>query len=534
MPARTAHALDGDVMQHFGPSSQENLPHHHISLTKRDEISTTMKVNSAAICALITSASASRPTAFDVSAIPRGGGPATKDNSTTTLPRHYESKQSETERSNNKKKRRKAKRFLHEDTRDEKWDHEQDESVTHEVDDDSATKSSPNPNPSLKAPPKSPHNRIIDEILSHQDDYYSVLGITKLATENQITKAYRKRAVQTHPDKTGGDRRAFDLVSEAYDVLSDESKRNLYNRFGKRGLEQGGASGMSTQELFRSFFFGHQHQHPFATPRTMRFQLEVSLEDLYKGMTQDVMVELSGRRRKRVQIHIPPGMSSGETVVLSGELDDPNKPPGDLVFLVQQRSHDRFVRRGHDLALEVTITLQDALCGMERPIQHLDGRTLVLSSARHTDDTPQWIQTGDVHVLKGEGMPKRGETGKFGDLYIQYRVEMPSKSSPAVLSLEERNQLKHLLGKLQKISPSSIPENASRHVLQTANLSDFGRASGPFRPPKDEESQLDPDDFHARRSFYWSSNGGFGGHPFFGGRTNDGGEDGSNVQCQQM
>lgn len=364
------------------------------------------------------------------------------------------------------------------------------------------------------------------EELVNLEDYYEILGVSKTCTGPQITKAYRKRAVRTHPDKTGGDRRAFDKVSEAYDILSDEEKRNLYDRFGKKGLQQGGAgvgAGFPAEDLFRQFF-GQQSRQQYRTPQFMRYQLEVSLEDLYKGMTQTITVDMAGGR-KRVEVHIPKGTSSGESITLSGELEFPSGgAPGDLIFILQQRPHHIFTRKGNDLAVEMTITLEEAIFGVNRDIQHLDGSRVSFQSAQGSDRKSLWIETGDVQVLKGKGMPIQKTHDEFGNLYVQYRVEMPKSTNQ--LSDEERQQLRDLLGKLQdRPEVPSTEKGIKRQVMERAKISDFGRTSGTFR----EENHSN------RRSSYWSSGQGSGTHHFFGaGSPFPNEDDGSNVQCQQM
>lgn len=299
--------------------------------------------------------------------------------------------------------------------------------------------------------------------------------------------------------------------------------------------------------MFRSFFGpGGSQQQPFRSQNhTVRYQLEVTLEDLYNGLTKSILVEQPANgKRKSVQVHIPRGMASGESVILSGEMDHvEDATPGDLVFLLSQRQHPVFTRKGHDLAIEMEITLSEAICGVQgRTIRHLDGRVLTVSSARHNlkDGPPVLIQTGDVHVLKGEGMPKRGEQeGEFGDLYVQYKVEMPSSQAVSRLSPEERDQLGDLLERLEgKHAPKRDKkgESAEPCLLQKASVSDFGRASGPFRTEKPEHTSDRP--FAGARSFYWSSSTGgnpFGGG-FFGGNPHgsDDSEGADNVQCQQM
>mmetsp|Transcript_29609 Transcript_29609/g.48856 ORF Transcript_29609/g.48856 Transcript_29609/m.48856 type:complete len:486 (-) Transcript_29609:51-1508(-) len=389
--------------------------------------------------------------------------------------------------------------------------------------------------PSTPSPTSPSPDPLLEDLL-HEDDFYAVLGIEKAATESQIKKAYRKRAVLTHPDKTGGDRRAFDKVSQAYEVLGDDAKRQVYNRFGKRGLEQGGGAaatsgGNSPEDLFRHFF-GQQSKQTAPRNRTVRYQLEVSLEDLYEGMERSILVE-QPYGRKKVQVHIPKGTTSGESITLSGEMDGvPNDKPGDLIFLLQQQPHAIFTRKGHDLAIEVLISFEEAIGGVDRELKHLDGRKLHLQSARRSEDLPVWIQTGDVQVLKGEGMPKRDSTSEFGDLYVHFRVDLPNSSTAGRLSVEERGLLRDLLrkmdGKKSIKSSTNIGCDAEEiRSLQTGKLSDFGSASGTFRPqeePEEPRQQRGP-------GVYWSNNS--RSNPFFGGAST-GNDDGSNVQCQQM
>lgn len=461
----------------------------------------------------------------------------------------------------------------------------------------SPASSPPSPKPKVqKTPP------VVEEILQ-EEEYYKILGLTQQQARNHpsaIKKAYRKRCVQTHPDKTGGDRRAFDKVAEAYEVLSDDSKRQIYDRFGKRGLQQqdGAAGGhhfsgfAHAEDLFRSFF-GHRgansNNNPFYQAfrrnRTVRYQLEVTLEDLYQGMKRTVLVAppdgshattTTTTSNKRVQVDIPRGALHGQSIVLPGEMDfDESDTPGDLIFLLKQRPHTVFTRKGHDLAMTVRISLQEAICGVTRTIQHLNGRPIVIGSARQrqrqhynknngTDndddddvDDPVLIQTGDVHVLKGQGMPKDAQGMSYGDLYVQYQVEMPKtvKSSSHCLTSEERQELGRLLDKLEgkrKTTSMTTPatkDDSKIQYLQKASLSDFGRASGKphyfSRAAQDTDPTTmednDDDDLASgfspfggggRRGFFYSSSG---TAPFFGMGPDDAfDEDDGNVQCRQM
>jgi molecular chaperone DnaJ len=134
-------------------------------------------------------------------------------------------------------------------------------------------------------------------------EYYDVLGISKNANSGEIKKAYRKLAVKYHPDKNKGDKSAeakFKEATEAYEVLSDPSKREAYDRFGKEGINMGGGFGQAAYtdfsdifgdlgDVFESFFGGSFGMGGRTSRRgaqrgtDLRYNLEISLEDVAKG-----------------------------------------------------------------------------------------------------------------------------------------------------------------------------------------------------------------------------------------------------------
>ena len=464
----------------------------------------------------------------------------------------------------------------------------------------------------LKHKPKthksnSQQDAIIASIMS-ASDHYAVLGVTKSASDVEIKKAYRRRAVRTHPDKVpNSDRSAFDKVAKAYEVLSDETKRGIYDRFGDAGVEAGGnpnpgAFGFGSggifgagnaEEMFSRYFGGaggrgSPNFNPFQ-PRNAnkRFQMEIDLEDLYNGITREVTMthpqtSPSGRRRRKtVEVIVQRGMMTGQSIVLPGEMDQvPNSAPADMIFVLAQRRHATFSRRGHDLAIDVTISLREALCGFRRSFIHLDGRTVVIAPPRgkkihqerkmiHPDngeaniadeverprEVPIIVRSGDVHVLKGEGMPKlaRGNSrgGGYGDLYVQYKVEMPSTASGAGsnLTVEERDELDRLLRKLEGSSSNASVQGTELmgeeidadgnkiRYMQKASAEDYGRASGTFETNEHHhgEEHLHADDEDMNNSFFQAFGG--RGYPASGFHyySSSGQQDGNGEQqCQQM
>lgn len=244
---------------------------------------------------------------------------------------------------------------------------------------------------------------------------YEVLGVDKKADEKEIKKAYRKLAVKHHPDK-GGDEHLFKEINAAYEILSDPKKRELYDKYGLEGVEQEGGPGMAGgEDLFSMFFGGGGRGRRSAGPRkgpSIQHPLRVSLEDLYNGKTvklainrkvivgeaqecstcggQGAVMEVrqigpgmitqmqracsacngqgntakTKNERKVVEVHIEKGAHHNQKVTFRGMADEmPGRETGDVHFIIQEKEHDVFKRKGADLLLMKDISLNQALTG---------------------------------------------------------------------------------------------------------------------------------------------------------------------------
>ncbi|CAH9112638.1 unnamed protein product [Cuscuta europaea] len=145
--------------------------------------------------------------------------------------------------------------------------------------------------------------------------YYDILQIPKGASEEQIKRAYRKLALKYHPDKNQGNddaNKKFAEISNAYEVLSDSEKKNIYDRYGEEGLKQhaasggGRGSGMNIQDIFSSFFGGgaaEEEEEKIAKGDDVIVELDASLEDLYMGGSlkvwreKNILKPAPGKRR---------------------------------------------------------------------------------------------------------------------------------------------------------------------------------------------------------------------------------------------
>ena len=243
---------------------------------------------------------------------------------------------------------------------------------------------------------------------------YETLGVEKDADEKEIKKAYRKLAIKHHPDK-GGDEHLFKEINAAYEILSDPKKRELYDKYGLEGVEnEGGVNAAGGEDLFSMFFGGGSRggrRGPRKSP-SVNHPLKVSLEDLYNGKTvklainrkvivgeaktcstckgQGAVMEMrqigpgmitqmqrpcsacGGQgnsaqmksERKVVEVRVEKGMNHNQKITFSGMADEmPGRETGDVNFIIQEKDHDVFKRKGADLLVIKEISLNQALTG---------------------------------------------------------------------------------------------------------------------------------------------------------------------------
>ena len=143
---------------------------------------------------------------------------------------------------------------------------------------------------------------------------------------------------------------------------------------------------------------------------------------------KDMCTKCNAKRVEQVdaplKAKVERGMEHNDRIPFRGEGDQsPDIDiPGDIVLVLQQVKHDKFVRDDNDLHIKQTIPLVQALCGFQFVVEHLDGRKLVVQGEKG-----QMIKPGNKKVVQGEGMPLRGSPGKFGDLIIEFNVEFPTR-----------------------------------------------------------------------------------------------------------
>lgn len=284
-------------------------------------------------------------------------------------------------------------------------------------------------------------------------DYYKILGIEKSATENDIKSAYRKLARKYHPDLNPNDadaKKNFQQINEANEVLSDPEKRKKYDKYGhdwqhaeqfenrKQSQEQSSdfrgqnysraQSGGDFSDFFESMFGGSANA---GRNRQVKFrgddfnaQLQLNLADAYQTHKQTLTV--NGRN---IRITIPAGIENGQTIKIPwhGGPGINGGPNGDLYITFSITNPPGIKRLGNDLYIQVDIELYAAVLGGEITIDTLSGKVKLKVKPE--------TQNGTKVKLKGKGFPLYKTDGQFGDLYITYRVKIPTNLTEKQRSL---------------------------------------------------------------------------------------------------
>lgn len=307
-------------------------------------------------------------------------------------------------------------------------------------------------------------------------EYYQRLGVSKDASDGDIKRAYRTKAMKTHPDK-GGDAEEFKKLTSAYEVLSDPEKRQLYDRYGEAGLSgqrsSGGGGGSTYASDFGDIFRGFGR---FSVP--LIFQLDLKLEDMFIG--KSLKVPLNG---VEIELVIEPGMMSGMELASRGQFTDQRGMVRDLIFRIEEVEHPVYRRRNADLLLTLKISLRDALLGFEREMTHLDGSKFVIKSKKD-----EVTGANDVLILDGLGMPIYGQKGKRGRMFVQIVLEMPKK---LWLDAEGQKVMDQLLpGKSvrQSKNRSASKETLPEFVPSRSSLKEFGKVGQMYNDEDDDSS----------------------------------------------
>jgi DnaJ-class molecular chaperone len=321
-------------------------------------------------------------------------------------------------------------------------------------------------------------------------DPYTILGVSKGASEAEVKAAYRKLAKKLHPDANKHDAKAASRFSElnaAYEIVGDDEKRKAFDRgeidaegkprfqgvgggghpgggfrpggspfesfsFGADGFARGGGPGSTGgagfEDLLRGMFGGRASPGGSARGWSNQFEpedfgvqgggqdlqasLTISLPDAVNGTKSRVRLPTG----KDIEVKIPAGIAGGQQIRLKGQgHPGPNGRNGDAIVTVNIAAHPVFKPDGDDLRLDLPITLYEAVLGGKVRVPTLDGAVELA--------IPPETNSGRTFRLKGKGLKAKGKSAA-GDLLATVRVVLPEPAG---------DDLKDLMKKLRDAKP---------------------------------------------------------------------------------
>jgi molecular chaperone DnaJ len=269
-------------------------------------------------------------------------------------------------------------------------------------------------------------------------DYYEVLGVNKQASASELKAAYRKKALEWHPDrnKAEGATDKFKEINKAYEVLSNPQKKQMYDQYGKDAFERGGfgkstggaaPGGYSQQgpfsytyssggsnpfegfdmggfsdpfDIFEQFFGFNNQGGRTRAKRHEIYQIELTFEEAVNGVEKETVI-----KGKQKRIKIPAGVDDNMRIRFS-----------DFDVLVRVRPHKNFKREGQDIYIEYELSYTKAVLGGVVTIKTVNDEV----ELRVRPGT----QSGTTVRLRGQGIVYPN-TSRRGDAYVIYRIQVP-------------------------------------------------------------------------------------------------------------
>ncbi|WP_165062757.1 DnaJ C-terminal domain-containing protein [Adlercreutzia sp. ZJ154] len=299
-------------------------------------------------------------------------------------------------------------------------------------------------------------------------DYYKTLGVPRTASADEIKKAFRKLARTHHPD-AGGDEAKFKEINEAYEVLSDDKKRQLYDQYGtanENHIPWGGAGtqGFNYEDIFggsggsggtytyttgsgfngswadilesirhgegafgTDWEFGNFGKSKNQRGQDLNVVLDITFDEAFHGTTKRVSVRIPGKQEAdTIDVKVPAGAREGGRLRYKGKggLGADGGQAGDLLITTHITEHPYYTRDKADVVLDMPVNIAEAALGAKIVVPAPDGTKVRVK-------VPAGTQDGTVLTIKGKGAPDLKKKGSFGNLKIKVHVKIPDALNDA-------------------------------------------------------------------------------------------------------
>lgn len=275
------------------------------------------------------------------------------------------------------------------------------------------------------------------------EDLYSILGVSRQATDEEIRRAFRKLAKSNHPDVNPGNAAAaerFKKITAANEILGDPAKRRAYDageidargepraqawsRYARGGARtRAGATPfdeMGIGDIFSDIFNKSQGPRGWGAEaagrgRDVRYALEIDFLESVQGARKRVTLPEGGA----LDLNVPEGVVDGQTLRLKGKggTGFNSGSSGDALIEIKVRPHPQFKRQGNDIAVDVPIAIDEAVLGARIEVPTVSGRVQL--------NIPKGTSSGQTFRLKGKGV--KAKSGDYGDQLVTVKIAMPDE-----------------------------------------------------------------------------------------------------------
>ncbi|XP_070762754.1 dnaJ homolog subfamily A member 4 isoform X3 [Enoplosus armatus] len=251
----------------------------------------------------------------------------------------------------------------------------------------------------------------------HETAYYDLLGVRPNASAEEIKKSYRKLALKYHPDKNPNEGEKFKLISQAYEVLSDPGKRDLYDQGGEQAIKEGGMSGgTSPMDMFNMFFGGGGRMQRERRGKNVVHQLGVTLEEMYNGSTRKLGLQ------KNVICEKCDGYGGKK-----GAMEKCSNCKGKGVQIKVQQIGPGMIQQIQSMCADCQG--QGEKINSKDRCKNCNGHKVERKKKilEVNVDKGEVIKHDDIKCVQNEGMPLYRDPFERGQLIIQFHVEFPEK-----------------------------------------------------------------------------------------------------------
>lgn len=286
--------------------------------------------------------------------------------------------------------------------------------------------------------------------------YYDILELKPDASENDIKKQYKKLAFKWHPDKNPDNKeeaeRKFKEIGEAYEILSDGQKRQLYDQVGKDRMDTNNDPGSGSFhnsfhnpfDMFNQMFgnghpFAHHFAHHFGAGHMPKQQIRIqpvteeivlTFDEIFTGCNKTVTVKCytveNGRpiseEIKQKVIDIPAGVKENEEYKFEnqGHFAKEHNMRGDIIIVIKSIKSEKRQRQGMNIIVEKKISFEESILGIDIPVSYTESKCVWTKNEGIINPTKPYI-------IKGIGFPDPKNRDNRGDIIIKFKVKYPSK-----------------------------------------------------------------------------------------------------------